>query len=480
MTPPGGAPAGAGPRTDLRTAQDLTDGYASGALSPVTVAEQTLAAARLAGERYRAVSAVDPQVALAAAEASAARWAAGDPIGPLDGVPVSVKDSFPVVGLKRWHGSAIHDHLPPSTYDGAPVRRLREAGAVVFAKTTMPDFGLLAAGLSSQFGTITNPWDPAISPGGSSSGAGALLAAGVGPMAVGTDMGGSVRTPAAQCGVVALKTTQGRVAYDPPKLVGTAGPMGATVQDVARLLEVIGAPDPADHLSLPGRFVWDRTAVPDLAGLRVGVTLTSPERMLAVDPQVAAAVEESARLLERLGATLVPFEPVCTYDDYLRHGRWAYTKGMPELLAAPEAAWAAIPSALRAGIVACKDTTLLEWFALDKAMEQTRARWSAAFHTVDLVLSPVIPVESFPAHAPGPVADGTPLDHLMFTIPYNLTGLPAGTVPVALSTAGHPIGVQVGGHRFDDGLVLNVLRLLEENRSVELHHPVLRMTEESA
>lgn len=453
------------------TAAELTAAYAAGSLSPREVLETTLAAAEVAGERYHAIATTNADEARDQAAASEARWHAGAPLGPLDGVPVSVKDSFPMIGLKRWHGSAVHDHLPPSTHDGAPVRRLKEGGAVLFAKTSMPDFGLLASGLSSQFGTITNPWDTEASPGGSSSGAGVLLATGVGPAAIGTDMGGSVRTPAAQCGVAALKTTQGRVAYDPPKLTGTAGPMGRTVEDVARVLEVVGAPDDADHLSLPGRFAWDRTPLDRLDGLTIGLTLDSAPGMLAVEPEVAAAVEAQARLLERLGARIVAVEAVATPDDTRTHGAWAHAKGMPELLDAPEEAWAAVPAALREALVSRRDLSAVEYLRLEKAVERIRARWAAAFNAVDLVLSPVIPVVSFPADQPGPVAENAGLGHLMFTVPYNITGMPAGTVPVAVAASGLPIGVQVGGRRFADGQVLSALALLERHREVEPAYP---------
>ena len=206
-------------------------GVPSPRLSPVEAVEAQLAYAGEVSDKVNAISQISP-TAIDEARESERRWAAGCPIGPLDGVPVVVKDSYHIAGMKRWHGSAIHNGDAPSTGTSEPIARLREAGAIVVAKTTMPDMGMLGSGISSQFGIVRNPWDTTVSPGGSSAGVGASLACGLGAFGLGTDIAGSVRLPAAHCGLAAIKPTQGRIAYSPASTMRSSGVMGRSVSDV--------------------------------------------------------------------------------------------------------------------------------------------------------------------------------------------------------------------------------------------------------
>ena len=450
---------------------DLTDRYRDGSLSPVEATQAAIDIAATAGTELNAVAVMNAEQALDDAAASAARWAAGAPLSPLDGVPVSIKDSFPMVGLKRWHGSRLNDGAPASVHDGAPVRRLREAGATLFAKTSMPDFGLIGAGVSSQFGIIRNPWNPDLNPGGSSSGSGALVALGAGPLSIGTDMGGSVRLPAALCGLAGLKPTQGRIAYDPPKLIGSAGPMARSVADLATLLSVIGRPDPTDHLSLPGAFTWNGEVPESLAGTTVGVLLAT-DVPGGVDDEVAEAVLAQAGLLAARGATVTTIEaPLTTAEDREAFMTVLSTRGLPELLAVPEEKWHLLPAQLLEQLLSRTELTAVQHVINEKRLEGVRAKIAAVLDAYDYVLSPVTPVVSFPAENVTPVRNDYSLDHMVFTSPYNLTSLPAGTVPVAMSSSGMPIGVQVGGRRFDDAGVLSILALLERERSFTLAYP---------
>ena len=222
-------------------------------LDPVQVAEAALEAAHAAQDSFNAIAAFNEDC-LRAAEESRERFRAGCGLGPLDGVPVTVKDSYRVAGLPRWHGSAVHDGAGVSVADSAPVLRLNEAGAILVAKTAMPDFGMLASGISSQFGVIRNPWGPEYTPGGSSAGAAVTLAAGVVPVAMGTDIAGSVRLPAAHCGVAAIKPTQGRIAYAPASMARSAGPMARRAADLETMLVCVGRADASDPWCLPGQF----------------------------------------------------------------------------------------------------------------------------------------------------------------------------------------------------------------------------------
>lgn len=459
--------------TDLlsATATQLAAWYRDGSVSPIDATRAAIDVAVSAGADLNAIAVMNEDQAMADAAASAERWAQGAPLSELDGVPVSIKDSFPMVGLKRWHGSKLNDDAPPSVHDGAPVRRLREAGATLFAKTSMPDFGLIGAGVSSQFGIIRNPWDPALNPGGSSSGSGALVAIGAGPLSVGTDMGGSVRLPAALCGLAGLKPTQGRIAYDPPKLVGSAGPMARTVADAAALLRVIGRPDHSDHLSLPGAFEWDGVIPESLEGVTVGLLLAT-DVPGGVDAEVAAAVLAQAEVLTARGARVIPIDdPLTTAADREHFMAVLSTRGLPELLAVPEDKWPLLPPQLLTQLLSRTDISAVEHVGNEKKLEGVRAKIAKVLNAYDYVISPVTPVVSFPAENVTPIRNDYSLDHMVFTSPYNLSSLPAGTVPVAMSSSGMPIGVQVGGRRFDDAGVLAVLALLERERGFAPAYP---------
>ena len=198
----------------------------------------------------KALYAFDPDGAREAAKASTERWQKGEPTGPLDGVPVTIKENIATKGVPVPLGAAT-TKLVPSPADAPPAARLREAGAVIFSKTTMPDYGMLSSGLSSFHPLTRNPWDLSQNPGGSSAGAGAAAAAGYGPLHLGTDIGGSVRLPACWCGLVALKPSLGRVPIDPPYVGRVAGPMTRTVDDAALMMSVLSKPDRRDGMSLP-------------------------------------------------------------------------------------------------------------------------------------------------------------------------------------------------------------------------------------
>jgi len=288
-------------------------------------------------------------------------------------------------------------------------------------------------------------------------------------------MGGSVRLPAALCGAVGLKPTQGRIAYDPPKIIGNAGPMARTVADAAALLEVIGAPDLLDHLSLPGRFSWTDEIPTDLTGVTVGLLVETGEGQPDVDPQIMAAVEAQAAVLERLGATIVRVPAVLSAEDEAVIGGVLTARGMPELRSAPPELWKLLPESLYENFQAKLDMSAMDYLLSEKAMDAVRVRISAVYNSVDFVLSPVMPTLSFPATSTGPVVDGKVVGHMTFLMGYNLSSLPAGTVPVAMSSTGMPIGVQVGGRRFDDGKVLAILALLERERGFALDYPLVTL-----
>ncbi|MGC2809883.1 MAG: amidase, partial [Bradyrhizobium sp.] len=251
------------------SAGDLLAGYRSKQFSPSEVLEDVLAHIALWEPHLKALYAFDPEGARAAAKASTERWQNGRPSGSLDGVPVTIKDNIATKGVPVPLGTAASD-LTPAPADAPPAARVREEGAVILGKTTMPDYGMLSSGLSSFHPLTRNPWNLAKNPGGSSSGAGAGAAAGYAPLHLGTDIGGSVRLPATWCGIFTLKPSLGLVPVDPPYIGRVAGPMTRTVADAALLMSVIAKPDARDHMSLPYRQLAFDAPARSPKGLRIG------------------------------------------------------------------------------------------------------------------------------------------------------------------------------------------------------------------
>ncbi|MFM8989439.1 MAG: amidase, partial [Alphaproteobacteria bacterium] len=274
------------------SAVDMLAAFAARRLSPVEVLEAVLARIDRAEPSLRALYAPDPDGARAAARESEARWLRGEARG-LEGVPATIKENIATRGVPVPLGTAARD-LVPAPADAPPAARLREAGAVIVAKTTMPDYGMLSSGLSSFHQPARNPWNTALNPGGSSAGAGAAAAAGYGPLHVGTDIGGSIRLPAAWCGVAGLKPSLGRVPIDPPYYGRVAGPMTREVRDAALMMRELSRPDWRDSMSLPPQAIDWMDLDRDVRGLRVGLWLDAGFG-LPVEPEIRAAVSDAAR-----------------------------------------------------------------------------------------------------------------------------------------------------------------------------------------
>src|SRR6266568_2544536 len=275
------------------SAVDLIAGYRAKQFSPSEVLEEVISHVTVWEPHIKALYLYDPDGARASAKASTDRWQKGEPMGTLDGVPVTIKDNIATKGVPVPLGAASVK-LVPAEKDAPPAARLREAGAVIFAKTTMPDYGMLSSGLSSFHALARNPWDVSKNPGGSSAGAGAAAAAGYGPLHIGTDIGGSVRLPAGWCGVFGLKPSLGRIPIFPPYAGRAAGPMTRSVADAALMMATLSLPDARDTMSLPYQAIaWDQLDR-DVKGLRLGVMLDAGWG-IAAEPEVRAAVVAAAR-----------------------------------------------------------------------------------------------------------------------------------------------------------------------------------------
>ena len=305
--------------TDIHdlSATELLQRYRAKTLSPSEVFAAVEKHIARWEPHLKALYAYEPEAARKEAAASTERWAKGAPMGPLDGVPVTVKENIASKGVPMPLGTAAMP-LTPMAQDAPPTARLREAGAIIFSKTTMPDFGMTSSGVSSFHPLTRNPWDLSKNPGGSSSGAGAAGAAGYGPLHVGTDIGGSVRLPSGWCGLVGLKPSLGRIPIDPPYVARCAGPMTRTVDDAALMMSELAKPDYRDGMSLPVQDIGWTNLPGSVKGKRIGLLLDAGVGM-PVDPEVKAAVENVAKHFAGEGAVVEPVQGI----DIARHPRRA-------------------------------------------------------------------------------------------------------------------------------------------------------------
>jgi aspartyl-tRNA(Asn)/glutamyl-tRNA(Gln) amidotransferase subunit A len=455
------------------SAPTLLEGYRRRDVSPVEVIQSVLGHIERWEHSLQALYLHRPELALEQARASEARWLRGEPIGPLDGVPLTIKENIATRGDPTPLGTAAVD-LVPAQADAPPSARVREAGGVMVAKTTMPDYGMLSSGLSSFHALARNPWDLRFNPGGSSAGAAAAAAAGYGPLHIGTDIGGSLRLPAGWCGIFTLKPSLGRIPIDPPYTGRAAGPMTRTVADAAWFMQVLARPDPRDSMSLPVQNIdWQRFDVqPDhLKGLRIGLLLEAGCG-LAVEPEIRAAVENAARLFERAGAVVTTMRPFMTQAmlDGMDHF-WRMRSYLDMQALAPEKRAKVLPYIRQWGDSAAG----MSGEAVFKASSQfhvTRVATVNACNAFDYVISPTSPVPSYPAELPSPTNDPLrPLEHIGFTVPYNMSEQPASSVNCGYTSNGLPIGLQIAGRRFDDLGVLQVSRAFEQIRGEQRPWP---------
>jgi aspartyl-tRNA(Asn)/glutamyl-tRNA(Gln) amidotransferase subunit A len=454
-----------------RSAIELLALYARREASPVEVLNDLLAYIEHCEPKIAALWALDADAALAAARDSESRWQRGKAL-PLDGVPVTVKDNIATRGVPVPLGCAA-TLLVPAAADAPPAARLREAGAVIVAKTTMPDLGMLSSGLSSFHALTRNPWDLSQNPGGSSAGAAAACAAGYGPLHLGTDIGGSIRLPASWCGIVGMKPSLGRIPIHPPYAGRVAGPMTRTVQDAALAMRVLTQPDARDTMSLPQQDIaWSELDL-ELRGLKIGLWLDAGWGMV-LDAEVRGATLAAARAFEQAGAiveTLPPFTPramIDGLDAFWRMRAWQDIAAWPR-----ERQGKVLPYIFRWAEGAAA-LTAEQVFRGHGQMAAIREATVAATQRFDVVLSPVSPVVSFPAEFASPLNDPSrPFEHIAFTLPFNMSEQPAVSLNGGYSAGGFPIGVQLAGRRHDDLGVLRVARAFEQLRGPQRPWPTL-------
>ena len=451
------------------SAHDLLDLYRSKGSSPVEAVRALLDRIEILEPKLNAFCILDREGALAAASRSEHRWNTGEPLGPLDGVPVTIKDLVMVRGFPTRRGSRLVDPVPDPE-DGPATARLREAGAVILGKTTTPEFGWKAIGDSPLTGITRNPWDLGRTPGGSSAGAAAACAAGIGPLHVGSDGAGSIRIPACFTGIFGIKATFGRVPAAPPSpmgLLSNVGPMTRNVRDAALMLNVLSRPDPRDPYGLahePERD-WRHGIEDGVRGWRVAY---SPDLSYArVDPEIAASVAAAVRQFEALGAHVEevrevfpsPREPLLTI----------WRAGMARVLAAlPHDRHGECDPGFVQGAAEGEGISAVEYLAADLARTQLGQLMGEFHQRYDLLLTPMMPVPALPVGQDinDPAHEREWIDWSSFSYPFNMTRQPAATVPCGLTSAGLPIGLQIVGPLYAEDKVLRAARAFEATQSV--------------
>jgi Asp-tRNA(Asn)/Glu-tRNA(Gln) amidotransferase A subunit family amidase len=438
-------------------------------VSPVEVVDAVLRRIERLNPRLNAYCTVTADLARTTARAAEAAVLRGEALGPLHGVPYSLKDLTPTKGIRTTFGSKIFEHHVP-TEDAIVVERLRAAGGILLGKTNTPEFGCKGMTDNKIFGTTYNPWNLTRTPGGSSGGAGAAVAAGLGPLAEGSDLAGSIRMPASFCGVVGFKPSQGRIPRYPNgnawNTMSFNGPLTRTVADAALMFQAMVGPDDRDPLSLPATGEDFSAAVQgegSLKGLRVAWT---PDLgMVPVEPVVQESCAGAVRVFADLGCHIEENSPDCRGAHELfsvlnANLRTAAVGDYAETWAAqmdPLLVWR-----LEQG----RTLSLRDVGKAEMARTAFYQRLRQFFATYDLLLLPTTVAPPYDAHGgyPTTVAGrpiSTPYEILLLTYAFNVTGQPAISVPAGWTTEGLPIGLQIVGRRHADALVLRAAASFE-------------------
>lgn len=440
--------------------------YRSGELSPVEVMQSVLARIAATNDAVNAFCVLDEEQAIAQARLSEQRWHKGQPAGVLDGVPVTVKDLILARGWPTRRGSLTIDPAQPWNEDGPPVARLREQGAIVIGKTTTPEFGWKGVTDSALTGITRNPWDTRMTPGGSSGGAAVAAALGMGPLHLATDGGGSIRIPAAFCGVFGFKPTWGLVPvhpHSPALTLWHQGPITRTVGDAALMQSVIAQPDARD---------WYQTPMKDIdylreldAGIRGWRIAYSPDLGYAnVDPAVADAIERQLDAFDELGATVERIDLALDDPISVMQPLWAVALALAvEPMNADKVALVekAMLDLAQPGF----RLSALEYRALERARETFGRKMNNLHANYDLLVTPQMPITAFEAGHEVPPG-GTRKrwwEWSPFTYPFNLTQQPTATVPCGFVN-GLPVAMQLVGAKFSDAKLLRAARAFEQAR----------------
>ncbi len=433
-------------------------------MSPTEVTKAALERINTYNSQVNAFAIVDQETALAEARASEVRWLNGNPLGLVDGIPFTVKDLLLTKGLPTRRGSKAISSNQPWQEDAPAVARLREQGAVLLGKTTTSEFGWKGVTESPLTGITRNPWNTDLTPGGSSGGAAVAAALGMGTLHLGTDGGGSSRSPAALTGVFGLKPTFGRVAGYPSAHTGTLFHIGVlvrTVTDAAVMMNVIAHPDVRDWYALSGDkqdYTFDLDK--GVAGLRIAY---SPNFGYAdVEPEVAALVKAAVDIFAKLDAVVEEVDPGFANPRSIFQTFWQ--TGAAKLLRgfSPEQQ-AVIEEGLLSIAKEGDRITLAEYLSAQDAREALGRQMQRFHENYDLLITPTLPTVAFPVgqNRPQSSIENPQRDWAPFTYPFNLTQQPAASVPCGFTTNGLPVGMQIVAAKYRDLLVLQAAKAYE-------------------
>jgi amidase len=458
------------PDTSLprKSARELAALMHTGKLSPVEVLDAHLAMIERVNPQLNAFVTLVPEQARAAAQAAEAAIASGAALGPLHGLPVAIKDVTLTAGIRTTYASPLYKDFVPEE-DAESVSRLKQAGAIVLGKTNTPEFAAGANTVNELFGATRNPWNPALSAAGSSGGSAVAVATGMVPIAQGTDFGGSIRLPAAFCGIAGIRVTPGLIPNHPVALGWdpgqVAGPLCRTVEDLALMLDAMVGLSRLSPISVAPPWTSALAAVDqanDAKGLRVAYT--SDLAGIGVDPEVDALCRGAALALRHAGADVeeIAFDASAGRDPYMTwRGAWMVGQQYHNL-----EHLASFGENLRRNVEAGLEITALDLAAAERGRIAAFHQFRRLFERFDVLLTPVAPVKPFPVEMNFPAEiNGRKLesyvDWIAPTFLVTLVSLPAGSVPAGLTKDRLPVGLQIVAPRFEEPLILRVAKMVQ-------------------
>lgn len=447
------------------TGLEMADSYRSRALSPVEVIQETFKHIDVFEPKVNAFTHLDREGALTTAKASEQRWLKGEQLGPLDGVPATIKD---IIDCKDWvtsFGSNIFNNKEPAKADAPCVARLKEAGACLLGLTTTPEIGWKGVTDSPRSGITRNPWDTSKTTGGSSGGAAAAAALGIGRLHVGTDGGGSIRIPSGFSGTVGHKPSFGRVPAYPPSAFGTVahvGPITRSVCDAAAMLNILAQPDARDWYALPPQNTDYLAGISDgIKDLKIAYSPTLG--YVDVDEEVAASVDEAVKALTALGAHVDVVDPGFKCPQNIYHTLW-FSGAVKRTEMLNDEQKEALDPELQAIIAEGLHYTLSDYMEAIHQRSELGSHMRQFHKTYDLLVTPTLPIPAFEAGLECLPHQKRWTDWAAFNYPFNLTQQPACSVPCGLTRNGLPIGLQIVGPMFADKLVLRAAYAFEQTR----------------
>jgi Asp-tRNA(Asn)/Glu-tRNA(Gln) amidotransferase A subunit family amidase len=447
------------------------------ALSPIEITRAVLERIERLNGRLGAYVLVHAERALEEAQRAEQAVMDGQPLGPLHGIPVSIKDNFWTAGERTTSGSRLlADFVPPE--DAPGVARLRAAGAIFLGRTNLPEFAWRGSTDNRLFGESRNPWDLTRTPGGSSGGGAAAVAAGLGPLALGSDGAGSIRIPASFCGIVGLKPTFGRVPVWPAagghELVAHAGPLARTVRDAALFMNVVARYDRRDPFALPDDGVdYLATCAAPLAPQSVRVAWSPDLGFAPIDPETRAIAGAAARAFAELGLPVEEAGPDIGDPGWILQTLYGGGQAGAHAARPPEQK-AQMDPELVAYAEASAHMTVVDYIKGVTGRQALVAALRTFFERYDLLLTPTLGLPAFPLGIVGPrEVAGRAVAHLGWTLcyPFNYTGQPAISVPAGWTASGLPVGLQIVGRRLEDALVLRAAATLEALRPWAARRP---------